>query len=436
MPFKRRRVAMRSGPRCDLHLNSHGWRRYYRRMCPSVFEANLPLIGYEDAQGPTEAHGRMRQALQQSPIAISQHGPEILGYELVRDVLRDNRFGVPRGFFLAGQGITSGRLWERFGRSLPSLEGEEHHRLRRLVSESFSPRSIARLNPMIVELITDLVEAVTALGRCDVVEHIARRYPIPVICALLGAPAQDWRLFSDWADDIFKLFTWKVKGNEDVIMKAYDELDAYVDDMMQQRIQNPCNDLISELVYADDGGDRLSRDEICRLVSVFLSAGTDTTRNQLSAAVQVFCDYPEQWALLAERPELAPQAVEELMRHTPITISTIRQAFEDIELAGVVIPAGTRVIVNTAAANRDPNIFDDPDRFDITRADPAPMLTFGAGVHLCLGAHLARAELAQAFAVMPRHMPNLRLAGAVPWKPFMPITGPLAVPIEFGIDAG
>jgi cytochrome P450 len=142
------------------------------------------------------------------------------------------------------------------------------------------------------------------------------------------------------------------------------------------------------------------------LAAVLLMAGTDTTRNQLAAAVQVLCDHPDQWALLAEHPELAPRAVEELMRHTPAIFGAMRKAVEDVELGGVVIPAGTLVIANTAAANRDPAVYDDPDRLDITRENPPAMLTFGGGIHYCLGAHLARAELAQALAVMTRRMPD------------------------------
>jgi cytochrome P450 len=163
-------------------------------------------------------------------------------------------------------------------------------------------------------------------------------------------------------------------------------------------------------------------------------AGTDTTRNQLAAAVQVLADHPQQWALLAQHPELAPTAVHELMRYCPVIFTTMRKAVEDVELGGVRMPAGTLVIVNTAAANRDPAVYDDPDRLDITREGPATMLTFGGGIHYCLGAHLARLELAQALTVITRRMPNPRRTGPAPWKPLLGITGPTTVPIEF--DAG
>jgi cytochrome P450 len=162
-----------------------------------------------------------------------------------------------------------------------------------------------------------------------------------------------------------------------------------------------------------------------------LVAGTDTTRNQLAASVQVLRDHPEQWALLAEHPELAGNAVEETMRHSPIAGATLRIALEDAEVAGVVIPAGTMVIANTAAANRDPAVYDDPDRLDITRTGAPAMQTFGAGMHYCLGANLARLELADALTVLTQLMPNALRTGPAPWKPLTGLSGPIALPIEF-----
>ncbi|MFZ3349118.1 cytochrome P450 [Mycobacterium sp.] len=401
---------------------------------PTVFDAGLPPIAYEHAHNSDEAHRLIRQARLQGPIALGPHGPEVLSYELVRTVLRDPRFRMPKGGALEAQGITSGPLWDKAIRGLLSRDGADHNRLRRLVSKAFTPRSTARLSTTIVRVITELVGPVTGAGRCDVVADIARQYPIPIICGLLGAPRQDWQLFSGWADDIFKVFNWNVANDVPVIMAAFDELDAYVDDMVDQRRHNLTDDLLSDLIRAEDDGERLTADELRMLAEVLLMAGTDTTRNQLAAAVQDLCDHPKQWALLAEHPELAPQAVEELMRHSPVIFGTMRKAVEDVELDGVMVPAGTRVIVNTAAANRDPAGYDDPDRLDITRQGPATMLTFGGGIHYCLGAHLARAELAEALTVITRRMPNPRLSGPAPWKPLIGITGPATLPIEF--DAG
>jgi cytochrome P450 len=401
------------------------------RSCPNVFDAGLPILAYEELDDPEEAHRLVAQARDRAPIAIGIHGPEILSYELVRTVLRDSRFRMPNGMFLAGQGITSGPIWDRVTASLISLDGEEHHRLRRLVSKAFTPRATARLRSTVVDVINELVDRQELRGRCDVVTDIARRYPIPIICALLGAPAGDWKLFSQWTDDIFKAFSWNVAEESDTILTAWEAVDEYVDKMVADRRDALTDDLISELIRAEHEGDHLNADELRMLVVGLLIAGTDTTRNQLAASVHVLCDHPDQWALLGRHPKLAAGAVEETMRHSPIAWGTLRVALEDVELSGVMIPAGTLVVANTASANRDPAVYDHPDRLDITREGAAPMQTFGAGMHYCLGANLARLELAEALSVITRRMPNAWRTGPAPWKPLTGLSGPTTLPIEF-----
>ena len=400
---------------------------------PNILDAALPTVDYEHVQDPEDAHRLIRQAREQAPIALGPHGPEVLTYDLVRTLLRDDRFAMPKGVGLAAQGITSGPVWDRAIKGILSLDGAEHHRLRRLVSKAFTPKAAARLRTTCVDIITELIDPHTSAGHCDMVADIARQYPIPIICALLGAPREDWHQFSDWADDIFKLFAWNVANDAPDILRAWEQLDDYLDGMVARLRDALTDDLLSDLIRAEEDGDRLTHDELLMLAGGILMAGTDTTRNQLAAAVQVLCDHPDQWALLAAHPELAGKAVEELMRYSPIIFSTMRVALEDVELAGITLPAGTLVIANTAAANRDPAVYDEPDRLDITRDAPPAMLTFGGGIHYCLGAHLARIELAEALTVITRRMSNPR-RGAAPWKPVTGITGPTALPIEFDAD--
>jgi cytochrome P450 len=401
------------------------------RECPNVFEAGLPAVSYEDAPTPGEAHRRLGEARHQAPIAIGAHGPEILRYELARAALRDPRLCPPPGLGLESQGITSGPLWDRVVQSLLSINGADHTRLRRLVSKAFTPRSVSHLDDTITDIIGRLIDPLIDKGRCEVVEDIARPYPVPVIAELLGAPSADWKLFSEWADDFFKLFSWNVAEHEPAILAAWQELDDYIDDMVAERRRSLTDDLISELIRAEDDGDRLSIDELRMLAAGILMAGTDTTRNQVAAAVDILCDHPDQWELLAERPDLAMNAVEELMRFYPVVFGAMRMTTEDVDVEGVLIPAATFVMVNTAAANRDPDVYDEPDRLDITREGAAPMQTFGAGAHYCLGANLARRELAEALVVMASRMRNLRRAGPASWKPIVGITGPAVLPIEF-----
>ncbi|WP_406814345.1 cytochrome P450 [Mycobacterium sp. M23085] len=400
---------------------------------PSVFEAGLPVIAYDHLTDPDEAHRIIGAARELSPIAMGPHGPEVLSYELVRTVLRDSRFVTAHGLGLDLQGITSGPLWHRAISNILGLDGAAHHRLRRLVSKAFAPRGAQRLRGLVVEVINGLVEPLTAVGRCDVVCDIARRYPTPVICALLGAPPEDWDLFSDWTDDLKKIFDWNVAEDGPAILAAWDHLDAYLEELIARRRASLSDDLISELIRSEEDGDRLSHDELLMLCATLLAAGTDTTRNQLAAAVQALADHPDQWALLSQRPELATQAVHELMRCYPIVFGAVRRAAEDVELAGVRIPAGTFVLANTASANRDAGVYDSPGRLDITREDPPAVLTFGGGVHYCLGAHLARLELAEALRVLTRRMPNPRRTGPAPWKAISGITGPVTLPLEFDV---
>ena len=401
---------------------------------PSIFETAFPAIDYGDGLDPDLAHRVIREAHTQAAIGIGPFGPELLDYELVRTVLRDSRFAMPKGIALVVQGITSGPVWDRIGMLLTGVDSAEHQRLRRLVARTFTPRAADRMRAACVSVINELVDPIVAVGHCDFVADVADHYPIPIICELLGAPREDWRLFSDWAADIGKAFGGTVAENEAVILASWNALDGYLEEMIDRRRHSLGGDLISDLIRIEEDGERLSHDEMRNLALLLLIAGTDTTRNQLAAAVQTFADYPDQWALLAKRPELAHAAVEEVMRHTPIVLHAIRQATEDVELAGVLIPAGAYVMASTAAANRDPARYDEPERLDITREEAPAMLTFGGGVHYCLGVHLARVELAEALTVLARRMPKLRRTGPAPWKSIFEISGPTTLPIAF--DAG
>jgi cytochrome P450 len=400
---------------------------------PSVFDAGLPTLVYDDTETLAEVYPRFQEAQRQAPIALGPHGPEVLSYELVRAVLRDTRFKIPPGIHLLIQGISSGPLWDKVTDSLLCLEGAPHHRLRSLVSKAFTPRATARLHDTIDDVVNELVDQVAGTRRCDIVADIARPYPIPIICALLGAPREDWQQFSLWADDVFKAFSFSYDpSQESDVMRAWGELDDYVDDMVARRRHSLTEDLLSDLIRAEDDGDRLTAGELRMLAAGFLLAGTDTTRNQLAASMHVLCEHPDQWALLRERPDLAANAVDETMRHATIASGTLRIVAEDAEFGGYLFPAGTVVIANTSAANRDNAVYEDPDRFDITRESALAVLTFGGGVHYCLGANLARLELAEALRILTHRMPNPRITGPVPWKQMTSIGGPTSLPIEFG----
>jgi cytochrome P450 len=407
---------------------------------PSVFDAGLPTLQYDITDTVHEVAPRIHDVRKQSPIAIGPLGPEVLGYELARGILRDPRFVFPPGMHMTARGITSGPLYDRVLGTILGMDGDEHRRLRGLVSKAFTPRASARMERTIDMVISELIDQVAQgdrVGRCDFVTDIARPYPIPIICALLGAPPEDWEQFSLWAEDIFKIVRLdsNLLDEQDVVMRAWDEFDAYIDDMIAERRSRLTDDLISELIRAQDGGDRLSNAEMRMLAFSILSAGTDTTRNQLAASMHALCDHPDQLALLRDNPDLAMRAVEECMRHSPAVCATLRTVLDDVTFADYTFPAGTFISVNTYAANCDPEVYPHPDRFDISREDPPPILSFGGGAHYCLGANLARVELAGALKILARRMPNPRRVATSRWKPMLGLSGPLCLDIEFDAAA-
>jgi cytochrome P450 len=283
------------------------------------------------------------------------------------------------------------------------------------------------------EVMNGLVDAFADQGRCELIDDVCDPYPIPIICELLGAPKQDWKLFSSWATDIFRIFNNDIENDAEKIKTASDELDLYVRAMIEDRRNKPANDLLSHMIAAEEEGDRLSTDELVMMSEAVLMAGTDTTRNQLACAVALFTDHPEQWALLAAQPELAPRAVEECMRFLGAVRGTARIASEDITYRDVLFPSGTLVATSLAAANFDDEAFGDPYTFDITREPSgSPQMTFGSGIHFCLGASLARAELQEALPLLARRMPDLGLTDPIEWKPAtVGIWGPSKLPLRF-----
>lgn len=286
------------------------------------------------------------------------------------------------------------------------------------------------------EVIDGLVDPVAPSGRAEFVGDVCEPYPIPIICELLGAPKQDWQLFSRLASDVLEIFSDDLPSKLDLVMAAQDELDAYSEALIASRRSVPRDDLLTDLIAAEEAGDRLSTTELTSMVNAVIVGGTDTTRNQLGCSVWLLAQHPEQWSLLAERPELAPRAVEATMRYFGAVRETGRFASTDIEYKGVLFPAGTFMGMSLTSSNHDDRVFPDPDRFDITAPAPdQPQLTFGSGIHYCLGASLARAELQEALPLLARRMLNLRLDGEVTWRPDgVGIFGPAHMPVTF--DAG
>ena len=404
-------------------------------MATLATELDLPDLSWlDDPSIPHEEHRRATsEAAEEHWLVRNIFGFTVLHYDDVVAMLRDKRWHSASGQILELSGIDNPEWLARRRTSILSAEGDEHTRLRRLVGPAFSPRHADALRPYMREVVNELLDPITPTGTADFAVDFCEPYPIPIICELFGAPKEDWQLFSDWATDIFRIFNGNLEEDMPAIIKAQDELDEYVGALIERRRATPSDDLISALIAAEDEGDRLTHAELVSLCEAVLMAGTDTTRNQLGCSVSLFAAHPDQWRLLADQPELAPRAVEETMRYFGTVRGTGRFASEDIEYRGVLFPKGTFLAPNLATANRDGSVFAEPGSFDI-RKEPAdkPQLTFGSGIHYCLGAALARAEQQEALTILAKRLPDLRLDGDITWKPSTSgIFGPEHLPIRF-----
>jgi cytochrome P450 len=398
----------------------------------SVHELDLPEVELIDLDRD-QALAAFAAARERHWLARTPLGYVVTRHEDVTAILRDRRFHSALSLLPAMSGVTDPEFLDRQNRSILAMEGDEHARLRRIVAGAFTPKRAERLRPFMREVIDGLVDEVASRGRCELVQDVCEPYPIPIICELLGAPKADWKLFSAWATDIFRIFNDDLVNDLPLIKTASAELDEYVQAMIEDRRSRPADDLLSDLIAAEEAGDALSTDELVGLAEAVLMAGTDTTRNQLGCSVALLAQHPEQWKLLAERPELAAKAVEETMRYLGAVRGTARFAAEDIEYRDVLFPTGTLVATSLAGANFDADAWQEPEVFDITRdGAPTQQMTFGSGIHFCLGASLARAELQEALPLLARRMPDLEIDGAIEWKPAtVGIWGPARLPLRF-----
>jgi cytochrome P450 len=404
-------------------------------MAISLSELDLPIVQFDFAEAEEQRNALLALS-KESWIAKGVFAYPIFKYEDCVAILRDKRWHSAAALAAEAFGVNDPRLKERRRESILSAEGDVHTRLRRLVAPSFSPRAADRLRPFMREVMNSLIDPVAKNGKCDLATDICDPYPIPIICELLGAPKKDWQLFSRWAEDVLRIFNATASEELDVIFKAQDELGQYTRQLIADRRSRPADDLITSLIAAEEAGDKLDEAELEMMVEAVIVGGTDTTRNQLGCSIALFAEHPEQWQLLAERPELAGKAVEETMRYFGAVRATGRFASEDIEYKGVLFPKGTLVTPSLSIANRDETVFNDANVFDITR-EPAgqPQMTFGSGIHYCLGAALARAEQQEALPIMAQRMKNLRIDGAVTWKPStVAIFGPENMPISFDAE--
>jgi cytochrome P450 len=379
-----------------------------------VTEMELPRLDYlaEDLRGE-RFHDAMNELRSRSWLAAAPIGYFVLDREAASFFLRTKSATFPGMKIAELFGVEEGPLLEQMRRNILHVNGDAHRRLRNLVNPAFTPRAADRWRPAMREFLERLWEPLAGAAECEFVAAFAKPYPSLTIATVMGAPLDDAPRLYEWSNLIQRQFDGPSLLNErDAIERACAEFYDWAGELIERRRDDPGDDLISTLIAASHDGDRLSDVECMNLVLNVLVGGVDTTQAQLAQALRLFAAHPEQWELLAARPELAPRAVEETLRYEPITPFTARLLHKEVEYRGVTFPVDTVVMVAAFTGNRD-GVEGDPDAFDITaERGQAKPLTFGAGIHYCLGASLARAELQEALGVLPTRMPGLDLAGA------------------------
>lgn len=371
----------------------------------------------------------VHQARERGWYVETSYGYAVLRYAEASALLKDRRFRQGNARWPAQNGIHSGLFSDWWGEVLLSLEGDDHARLRRLLMPAFRNKTITQLRPRFQALAYELINGFAARGRVEFIGEFAEPYAARIICVLLGLPEEHWQRIAHWADDLGKAFGIEIKQDLPRIEAALIALESYLDGTIEERLREPREDLITTLIQAHAEDDQLTRRELSVGLAFLAFAGMETTRNQLGLALQTLLRHPDQWRLLAERPELSGQAVEEVMRVNPTVTWITREAIEDVRLNGLFLPAGSIVQVLSHSAGTDPRATPDPS-FDIT-ALRTPHLGFGSGVHHCLGHLVARTDMAVALPLLARRMPDAVPDGPGEWLPVSGNTGAVRFPIRF-----
>jgi cytochrome P450 len=390
-----------------------------------------PAVPFLDVADPAFSvnSAQVHQAREASWYARTSYGLAVLRHDQVARLIRHPELRQGSRLWPAHHGVTSGPFADWWASWVLNKEGEEHHRLRRLLNPAFSRRIIDRLRPRFAALAEELAGSFAGRGRCEFMAEFAEPFAARVIAILLGIGEEDWPAIAERSKTIGLATGVKIGNHLPRIEAALSALYGYADQLIAVRRASPRDDFVTCLTCPPPGQERLTTTELRDSLVLLIFGGFDTTRNQLGLAMQAFIDHPGQWRLLGERPELGPAAVEEVMRISPTTTWVTREAVADFTFDGLDIAAGATIHLFCAAAGTDPRA--GAAGFDITAADRPPHFGFGGGIHYCLGHLVARADMAAALTVLARRLHDLRAAGAATWLPDSGNTGPVRLPIAF-----
>ncbi len=380
-----------------------------------------------------------RELRERHPVLFDERTDQwiVTRHEDVNRLLRDRRLG--RTYLHQSSHAEMGRpeppAWhapftELNGNGMLDREPPDHTRLRRLVQKAFTPRTVENLRPRVQALVDGYLDELIGAGEIDLIERFIEPLPVTVIAELLGIPGADRHRLRPWSRDICLMYELDPpEASARSAVQASVEFSAYLRHLLAERRTNPGSDLISAMAVAADEGVQLTDDELIGTCVLLLNAGHEASVNGAGNGWWSLFRHPDQLARLRDDPALADTAIDELLRFdTPLALFE-RWVLEEIEVAGVRLPRGSEVALQFASANRDPAAFDHPDSLDLAR-DPNPHVSFGAGIHFCLGAPLARLELQIAFATLLRRAPGIELVEQPTWKPTYVLRGLTALMVR------
>ncbi|WP_434750961.1 cytochrome P450 family protein [Paenibacillus amylolyticus] len=377
-------------------------------------------------QNPYPVYEKLRKDAPLFKVMFPQgeFGWMITRYEDAVQILKDSRFSkdMVKRYGSEGQSI--------FSSNMLFSDPPDHRRLRGLVQKAFTPKLVEDMRNHIQSIADNLLNNLPSQETMNLIDDFAFPLPIIVISEILGVPLEDRDKFRMWSNTFIDASTAK---NTELLLQHKQEFIEYLTDWFAKVRKEPGQDLISQLVIAEESGEQLTERELLSVVSLLIIAGHETTVNLIGNGMLALLEHPEQRNLLIQQPELIHQAIEEMLRYNgPVEFSTSRWASEDMEFRGQQIAKGELVVVALDSANRDEEQFKDPDVFDITREKSAH-LAFGKGIHLCLGAPLARLEGEIAVSTLLNRFPNMRLQNDVDtleWRPGMIVRGVKEIPVQ------
>ena len=372
---------------------------------------------------------QVMQARAENWYAKTPFGIAVLRYDDANALLKDKRLYQGTRRWPQHYGIKKGLLADWWQTMLLSIEGETHLRLRKLASPAFSPKNIEKMVPFFSNLANELIDNFQSKGSCEFMTEFAEPFSARVIAYFLSIQDSMWPKIADLATKLGYVFSVTIKEDLPVIEEGLAGLLEISRELIDRNRHGSKNDFLNTLLSAEVDGKKITDDELLSLVSLFVFAGFDTTRNQIGLGIQTFANYPDQWSLLGKNPNLGRSAVEEIMRINPTITWVSREASVDFEYKQLKIKSGTTIHLLTIPAGSDPDKLGE-NKFDITAERP-PHFGFGGGMHHCIGHYIARLDMREAFVALARRLPNLKIESGATFLPDSGNTGPTKLPISF-----